>query len=247
MEVVVIGEGGVLYHTRGKMIGSSFAVRNEDSLTVFDTGYCTCAASNSIPGLDIADIRTIFISHFHYDHIADICAYLDGIQKACGQKYGYGPSLEIIGPTGIEGVVRGGMAMLGDIEYIPKLTFRGGPGTYGEMEVFNVKHSAGIESVAAVFHGDSEIVYTGDINPNPDNIRAIIDAAESSDFLITEATGKTRRHIDIEFAINLMESGHFKKMLVGHIRPEHRNDVKRVCSSSGGKIIKAVRGSKITI
>jgi len=243
----VAGPGGALPSTRGRKVGSGFLARHGNGWVQFDAGFGTYNASGRLAAVDLADVRILVLTHLHADHVGDAITTIHGIQLLSQKKYGEVQLLEILGPAGIREAVLEGLVWLGAPEFKFNLVFHEGPGKYGPMRLFSVMHSS-IESVAAVLHGDIEVMYTGDISDRSGNFRAILEATENPGVLITEATEPNNPcHITAVSAEALSQAGNYEMTVIGHCRDNHEAAVGKICRRSGGRIVAAQAGLGITI
>lgn len=222
------------------------ASQNND-LTIMDAGTATFSTAKRMAGWDLMDFSRIIVTHCHGDHIADIVLFLHGIQKLREKYRGEPGQIEVIGPYGSAIVIRRALGLAGEPGFEPRLTFREGPGTYGNARLFVVEHG-NLPSLAVALDGESEIIYTGDIAASDKNISAIIRASKEPAVLICDATEIDNQwHGNIKFATELMQAGGFRILFPVHTRQRHQQTVRRVCAASDGRIIKPRRGRTYTI
>jgi len=101
LHIFLLGSGGPLNNkTR---VSSSIAVIGDGEFILFDVGPGTFRNAD-IMKLPISNLRAIFLTHFHSDHIGDL-----GEANMLSWVNGRKKPLEVYGPAGVEKVVNGFM------------------------------------------------------------------------------------------------------------------------------------------
>ncbi|MCJ7651539.1 MAG: MBL fold metallo-hydrolase [Candidatus Lokiarchaeota archaeon] len=101
LHIFLLGSGGPLNNkTR---VSSSIAVIGDGEFILFDVGPGTFRNAD-IMRLPISNLRAIFLTHFHSDHIGDL-----GEANMLSWVNGRKKPLEVYGPAGVEKVVNGFM------------------------------------------------------------------------------------------------------------------------------------------
>jgi len=165
MEVAVLGTGSMdPYPGRG---APAYAVRGPDGVILLDTGPGSCRHWPGVE-LQVRDIKGVFISHFHPDHVCDL-AYVLFLRRY------YRPraqgEMPVIGPPGLNRFYDGLCAAYGrylvprDDQDLKITEARNGRFAVAGMDVdaMPVKHDA--ESVCLgfrVIHDNRTLAYTGD-------------------------------------------------------------------------------------
>lgn len=179
--------------------------------------------------LRLANISYVFITHFHGDHILGLPQLLLNIRMTERQE-----PLHIIGPAGIENVVRS----------LLKLTFRGEEDDIIEkskavfisiseeteqkkianltFEAYRLSHGNEIDYGYLIYQDDKRIGYTGDTGPC-ENLEALV---EKSDIIILDMTFEktTKTHLGIDYA-KMMSDKYKEKLFFGVHRGKEIDDV----------------------
>jgi ribonuclease BN (tRNA processing enzyme) len=206
--------------------GSAFSPNRLNGAVLVNGRYLLDAGAPVLVGLrqagaSLLDLRTIFITHFHGDHILGLPTLLAGLanwqEAGIEGPGGHRPRLQLIGPPGLEDTVNRLCELCWrgetwafflsrmDLDYLEvapgdRHAFDEGA---GHIEVFRMDHF-GMDAVGFVLDvGGRRLGYSGDTAPC-----AGLDAlVESSDVVIVEATspsgaspGHMSRHQAAELA-----------------------------------------------
>jgi len=101
LHIFLLGSGGPLNNKI--RVSSSIAVIGDGEFILFDVGPGTFRNAD-IMKLPISNLRAIFLTHFHSDHIGDL-----GEANMLSWVNGRKKPLEVYGPAGVEKVVNGFM------------------------------------------------------------------------------------------------------------------------------------------
>jgi ribonuclease BN (tRNA processing enzyme) len=177
-------------------------------------------------GIDLHSIDTLFVSHFHTDHFADVLPFIhsrwvDDIHHP-GKKH---KELTIIGPKSIEERWR----KLREVfwvepqEHYP-LKFIEGVQTVEideiQIELFEVTHVQWYQSLGIKINFQNKsFVYTGDIGGNHDfqNLKQIV---QNINLLLVESEciKPTPNHFTIDQIIEIVNDCNVKKVVATHLR-----------------------------
>jgi len=100
LHVVLVGSGGPLPNT--ERVSVSTAVIAGGEFILVDTGPGT-ARNALLQNLPLGELRAVFLTHFHSDHIAD----LGEVNMFSWVQGNRAKRLEVFGPKGVEKVVKG--------------------------------------------------------------------------------------------------------------------------------------------
>jgi len=192
---------------------------------LLDIGHTSVARLIDL-GIDLHSIDTLFISHFHTDHIGDMLPFVHARFVDDGQhpERQHQP-LTIIGPKTIQ-------------ERYKKLREVSWPEPYENypikfiegarnitidntrIEIFDVKHVEWFSSVGIKITCDKKsLIYTGDIGSDHP-IQNLKKMAQNIDLLLIEA-GHTKlvyNHFTIEQIIEIVRDSHVKRAIATHVR-----------------------------
>jgi metal-dependent hydrolase (beta-lactamase superfamily II) len=251
MEIDVVGRGGTLYSTLGKQSASSYLltviVRGVIVQILMDAGYGMLARMIAM-GIDVMSIDTVFISHLHMDHVADLPYFVHYRHLAAIRDGRVLNTLYVYGPAGIEKAFKASLGLLDDADFDPDIVFIEGPVKTEMIETVEVRHVEGKKSLAFIFnYGSKQLMYTGDINDDPENDR-VLAAVAKSPVIITEATESGNScHRDNLGAARLGLNCGAVKLVLGHTRLGHLEAVAEMCRCSGGRCVMPNDGDTIII
>jgi ribonuclease Z len=99
LHIFILGSGGPMNNS--KRVASSIAIIADEQFILFDIGPGTYRNAD-ILRLPVANLNTIFLTHFHSDHIGDL-----GEANMMSWGNGREKPIEVYGPKGVEQVVNG--------------------------------------------------------------------------------------------------------------------------------------------
>jgi len=273
MEIIVCGSG--VGRFSGSRAGSGWLIGSQSNYTLFDCGpgVSLRISDNRIP---FDDIKAIFISHLHFDHVQGIGELLTQYEAADKQPP------PIYGPPGVNDYVETAVKwsnfqfenretepqnIVKSEEIKPGLLFDAGG--YSVISV-SVPHSPSIEARSyKITNGIQTVVYSGDTPYVPE---ILVPFTEGSDVLIHEAhslealnlhaeRGSVDRaarirqvfpssHSRVTEAVKIAQSSGVKRLVLSHLLPTETKD--RLLSeiidfSYDGEIVVPDDGSKIQV
>ncbi|NNE07401.1 MAG: MBL fold metallo-hydrolase [Gemmatimonadetes bacterium] len=238
MEWIVLGSGN--HKPNGERGSSGHVLRGEGPPVLIDCGAGSFHALD-LAGVEPWSIETIWITHLHPDHVADLVPLLFRLRvetKACGPK-----TLAMYGPRGLERHLR----MLYDLHAphiaVPELTVTvheldesrlaraiecGGCDVrpvrmdHGTMVAFGYRFTNAAGRAAA---------YTGDTGPSD----AILELAAGADLLVIEATARERgtlpQHLTATEAGEFAAKAGVGGVILVHLEPDR--DEKELLEEAG--------------
>lgn len=181
-KIIILGSGTC--NLDSNCAASSVLIEHGGNRLVYDLGRGVATRLADV-GLKQDDVTSIFISHFHPDHITDLLPYLHA--ASWSQVDQRSRDLHIYGPTGIKEVIQNILALFG-IEELQRNAqvivheVEDTKGTIGgiELEVVDLHHSRGLRIGDIAIAGDSDL-HTDLIHHIKDARIAIIDAGHITD------------------------------------------------------------------
>lgn len=229
LKITILGSGNFIPTPNRHSSGHLFQTNKENVIFDFGRGTIDNLLKNN---LSLYDIDTIFISHFHSDHLSDICAFL-GWATVIYRIEKIKKKVKIYGPKGLKKSLKSIMEACqiykdfkkiennleiieikeGQIIKTKNLTVEG----------FNVNHSKEFNSFSyRIGYQNKIICYSGD---SPD-CRGLRKAAKNSDLFIAECTLPRKEgvedHISGDELGALAQQEGIKKLAVVHIDKDYR-------------------------
>lgn len=190
---------------------------------------------------DLSDIRHIFYTHLHNDHINDLGAIIWSKNYGLSRK----KPLNLYGPKGLKKYCR---ILINKLLKPPKLYFdvnitelKNSQLKIGNITIktHKIRHSTTTKSIAYRFeYRAKSFVYTGDADYTDD----VAEIAKNCDALLTECSlpdnKKESGHLTPSLAGNIAAKSGAKHLILTHFYPEVlKTDIKGQCSRHfGGKI-----------
>lgn len=215
MKLTFLGSGGS--SVSAKRACPSIVVNDE---MVFDLGPGSLTNLRK-SGLNPDNLSTVFISHFHTDHISDLIPFLWAIQID-----GRRDPLQVYGPPGFKPTVQ----KLLECTCTPTDFFKF-PLTFSELGfgegTGNVRTCATVHSIPTMAfriesHGKS-LCYSADTTYSP----SVVELARNADLLVHEATfledqlniAQLTKHSTARMAGQVARQAHAKQLTLFHIPP----------------------------
>jgi ribonuclease BN (tRNA processing enzyme) len=235
IKLTVLGSGTGI--PDGNRNSAGYFVETGDAHIMLDCGAGTLHSLARF-GLPWQDLSHLFVSHFHVDHIGELAALMfafrHGLTAQREQK------LTLLGPPGLDGVVRGLTAAFGAKLFAPKFPVElkmlepGDSVSLGPATTLRVAKTIHTEASLAVRieTGDRILCYTGDAAYDAGLSRFFFGA----DLLVSECSFVTRRpeikHLSIEDAARLAASAEVRRLLLTHFYfAVSDHDLKKMVSS----------------
>lgn len=249
VEITIVGSGcGIPNPKRGS---PCVAVKVGVALLAFDLGPGALRAM-AAAGLEWAKLDTIFVTHFHTDHIADIGTLLFTLNIPDVNRT---EPLAVYGPPGLRGFHERLVAAYGDW-LIPKRYVLTVGETHGEpvegdrwrVEPARAEHSDPAFAYRIEANGKS-FVYSGDTDYSED----IIKLATGCDLLILECSYPNEIEVDGHLtphkAGKMAKRAGCKKLALTHMYPICANyDLVSECKETfDGDVVLAEDGMKFTL
>ncbi len=217
MKITFLGTGSIL-PTR-KRFSSGILVDVGEKL-LFDCGPGTMQKLVQA-GHDVNEIKHLFITHFHFDHIADYFPIL--LSRGIAKKNEDVPILNVYGPKGIDEITEK-IFELPQMQYMKELGYK----EYTEINEMNKVEIGRCKvscvpavhpnAVAYKIAAEKTVVYTGDTEPSD----AIISFAKNADLLIHECSypeGHVDGHTTADELGEVAEKAAVKKLVLNHLYP----------------------------
>lgn len=245
LNITILGSGNFIPTLNRHSAGHLFQTNKEN--VVFDFGRGTI--DNLLKkNLSLYDIDAIFLSHFHSDHISDICAFL-GWATVIYRVEKINKKVKIYGPRGLKKSLKSIMKACQVYKDFKKINnnleiieLKEGQIVKTKnliVEGFNVEHSKDFNSFSyRIKYNNKIICYSGD-SPDCPGLRK---ASKNSDLFIVECTLPRKEgiegHISGDELGLLAQQEEIKKLAVVHIDPNYRPAVlNEIKEKYKGKII----------
>jgi ribonuclease BN (tRNA processing enzyme) len=254
MKLTVLGSGTAVPHPKRSSPG--FWLETAAGSIALDFGPSVMFRMAQ-ENLDWPNLDTIWISHFHLDHVGGLAPFLFGIRNAPETRNRKKP-LHLVGPVGLRKLIERFDAAnnyklfqqrfpLEIIEVEPLERFEILPGV--EATALSTPHTE--ESFAIhVREGDKTLVYTSDTGFT-ETLSAF---AKNVDLMVIESSfvkdKPVQKHLELAEAIYLIRMAKPKRAMLTHLYPEWDSvdfevEVRKV--SRGCKVLQAEDGYRIDI
>ncbi len=219
MELTVLGSGTLIAQKDRSCAG--YVLREGDGCALLDCGP-GCLLRLNQAGVEVTDISLVLISHFHWDHVAELPAFLNSRwlqrEKAAGR-------LSLAGPSGFYAWLD--RVMADDRDWLPDLNLR-------LLELNEGPTKLGVLSVRAgrSFHTDNSLsfrlengegtvlFYSGDM----DYQESLLPLAAEADLAVVECSWPQVRqgdgHLDPLQASRFAASARVRALLLTHFYQE---------------------------
>jgi ribonuclease BN (tRNA processing enzyme) len=240
MELTVLGSGTLVAQKNRSCAG--YVLRDGNNHAMLDCGP-GCLLRLNQAGVAVTDISLVLISHFHWDHVAELPALLNSLwlQRKQGAS-----GLSIAGPLGLSAWLD--RVMADDRNWLPDLELRldelnEGPTQLGAFSVlagrsFHTDNSLSfrLENV----RGNS-LFYSGDM----DYEKSLLPLASEADLAVLECSWPRKRqgegHLSLEQASRFATSAGARTLLLTHFDQEvaAQSTVARVKKDFSGSVLLA--------
>ena len=255
MKFTILGSGTSVPHP--KRSSSGYWVETESGSILLD---CSASAVHRMAqeNCDWANLDSIWISHFHLDHIGGLAPFLFGTKYA-PETHSREKSLKIFGPRGLRKIIEGfdnanvynlikQMFPVEIIEIEPLEEFQILPDT--KAVAFETPHT---DESCAIYLRDSHdktLVYSADTGFD----KTLAAFAQKVDLFILECSFVKNKpvelHIELAEAMHLIRQAEPKKAILTHLYPEWDtvNFAEEVAKFSPNcEVLEAMDGLKIEI
>jgi ribonuclease BN (tRNA processing enzyme) len=225
MELTVLGSGTLIAQRDRSCAG--YAVRHENGVALLDCGP-GCLLRLQQAGIAVTVISLILISHFHWDHVAELPAFLNSVWL---QRENGACPLRLAGPVGLSAWLD--RIMADDSDWLPDLNLEchelnGQPQTIGSLHIlsgrnFHTENSLSfrVENI----HGTS-LFYSGDT----DYQKSLVPLASEVDLAVVECSWTQQHrgngHLDLQLASRFAAEARVRSLLLTHFYQEV--DVQRI-------------------
>lgn len=252
MKITILGCGTFVPELKRHAASYLFDIGKEKIVFDFGRGILDNLIKTKI---NLDKINTIFITHTHVDHIAELSSFLFYIlDRPKARKY---PDIKIYGPKGIKKTINFLLKAyhLEKHKYLNKIKIKElsnqniVKGSYWKVKSFKVKHEKEVNCFAYRIETKKKIVcYSGDSG----YCIGLKEACKNSDLAIIEVTApkewKITTHLNGEQAGKLANETKVKKLVLTHIASFYLPKVKKdVAQNYKGKIIIAKDLMKIKV
>jgi len=222
--LTVLGAGSILPRPGYGCSGHAIRATASAPVTLLDCGPGTIRALGGA-GIDLAEVERVVISHFHPDHFLDLFALFFARRNPAVTV---GP-LEVLGPVGLDGLVRDTVRGLGRwgsdpsavVTEVPVDTRGRGGFSRGELEFACVRTRHTQESLAwrVTFPSGHGLVYTGDTGEEGD----VAALATGTDLFLAECSfpddQAVPKHLTPSSAARLAQAAGAKCLFLTHFYP----------------------------
>lgn len=252
MKITVLGCGTFVPELKRHAASYLFEIGKEKIVFDFGRGILDNLIKTKI---NLDKINTIFITHTHVDHIAELSSFLFYIlYRPKARKY---PEIKIYGPKGIKKTINFLLKAyhLEKHKYVNKIKIKElsnqniVKGSSWKVKSFEVKHSKSRKCFAYRIETKKKIVcYSGDSG----YCTSLKEACKNTDLAIVEAnlpeSWNIKEHLTGEKVGKLAKEVEIKKLIITHIASFYLPQVKKdVAQNYKGKVIIAKDLMKIKI
>lgn len=184
-KIIIFGSGAAGINPARKPSCSGLYDFNE--VIIFDIGYGGIVGINSVPFINLSNIKYIFISHFHQDHCGDLPNFIFLINL----PYIKPPQeLNIVGPKGLNNLWNGlynawGSGVTGRQFKLNLIELDAGEYNIGNYKIKTIHLPHKEESIAYRINWfNKDIIYSGDTEYCED----LIEFCRDADYAILECT-----------------------------------------------------------
>jgi ribonuclease BN (tRNA processing enzyme) len=235
MKITVLGSGTII--SDPSRFTSAFLLEQKDNLALLDMGPGILQRLKQLK-IDLLEPQTLFITHFHLDHCADVLPFLMA-RYLLDKKANAG--LTLFGPEGLKkwydvnATLQGGW--LSDCP--PKIAEFKSDIEWADyhVSVYNTAHTK--ESIAYRFDGTKRIFFSSDTGYD----EGLIAFAGNADLGILECSHPDEKpvegHLTPKLAGRLAQKAGFKRLGINHIYPENDKPAleEKISGEFNGKII----------
>ncbi len=179
-------------------------------------------------GLDWANLKAIWISHFHLDHLGGLAPFLFGTKWA-PQTQQRTKSLKVFGPAGIKTLLQAfdqanNYRLLHQPFAIEVIEIESGsgfeilPGL--NAQTFATPHTRESLAIRLTDNDGTSLVYTSDTGPSEE----LAAFAQGADVLLMECSFRHNKpiqnHLELEEAMAIAHQANARKVVLTHLYPE---------------------------
>ncbi len=216
MKIKILGSGTML--SDSKRNPSGYLIEHNEHFAVLDFGPGILRQLKSLP-VNLLSIQTVFISHFHLDHCADLFPFLMNrflMDKTANSK------LTIYGPAGLSKWFKTISKTQGEwLEITPPVIneITNKTVTWAGMNIYTQRTFHTKESIAYRFSSQKSLFYSGDTDYQP----ALIEFAKKSNLAFLECSmpdeQKQQGHLTPSEAGRFASLAKFERLVLTHIYP----------------------------
>jgi ribonuclease BN (tRNA processing enzyme) len=225
MELIVLGSGTLVAQKDRSCAG--YVVRHGEGLALLDCGP-GCLLRLHQAGVAVTDISLILISHFHWDHVAELPAFLNSVWL---QRKEAKPSLSLAGPPGLSAWLDRIMAH--DRDWLRDLDLSvheldENPWEFGALRILSGRNFHTPYSLSYRLQNvhDIALFYSGDT----DYQESLLPLASEADLALVECSWPRQRqgsgHLDPQLASRFAAAARVRTLLLTHFYQQ--TDVQRV-------------------
>lgn len=234
--LTVLGSGSIISHENRSCAG--YVIHTAAGLLLMDCGPGTLLRLQQA-GISPTEIRTILISHFHLDHIADLLPVLHSRWLENGRGR---PRTVIVGPVGLKRWFRRALRTSSWVRKLELQQIELGINHFTIGDIGIDTCLTGHTKVSICFRlsdaGGRVLFYSGD----SDDYRTLVTLSRSADLALVEcswpAAPAWEGHLTPEMAGKLASEGQVHQLLLTHFyQPVVRDDtLKEVASCYSGPV-----------
>ena len=225
MRLIVLGSGTSVPHAQ--RASSSYWLETSGGSLLLDIGP-DAAHRMAQEGLAWENLETIWVSHFHLDHVGGLVPFLFGTKRA-PQTQGRTKPLKIFGPTGIQNVFHAfdqannyrllhqpfaievvEVESASEFDVLPGVT----------AQTFATPHTRESLAIRLTDNDGSSLVYTSDTGPSEE----LAAFAKDADLLLMECSFRRNKpiqnHLELAEAMAIARRAKPEKLVLTHLYPE---------------------------